>query len=66
MMNALFKIPSPHFLAGGLGRSQSREHARTIRALLSGWSVHEIHALVEEYETLMTIRDLTIEAEIAR
>ena len=52
--------------SGGLGRSQSREHARTIRALLSNWSVHEIHALVEEYETLMTIRDLTIEAEIAR
>lgn len=46
--------------------SKSLDHARVIRDFLSDWNPREICALVDEYETSSALKDLTIQADLAR
>lgn len=42
------------------------DHSKTIREFVSNWSHSEIRSLLEEYEALAALKDLTIQAELAR
>lgn len=41
-------------------------HGRVIRELISDWSPAEVTALLEEYEALAALKDLSVQAELAR
>ncbi len=46
--------------------SRSADHARQMRELLSGWDVRDVNALVEEYEGTATLKELSLQAGLAR
>jgi BTB/POZ domain-containing protein 7 len=46
--------------------SKSCDHGRVIREFVSSWTHAETRSLLEEYEALATLKDLTIQAELAR
>ncbi|XP_066982557.1 BTB/POZ domain-containing protein 7 isoform X2 [Macrobrachium rosenbergii] len=46
--------------------SKSCDHARVIRELVSDWTVREVAALWEEYEASAALKDLTVQADLAR
>lgn len=46
--------------------SKSCDHGRVIREFVSLWTAAEIRSLLEEYEALATLKDLTVQAELAR
>nr|XP_006815499.1 PREDICTED: BTB/POZ domain-containing protein 7-like [Saccoglossus kowalevskii] len=47
-------------------KSSKYDHARIIRDLVSGWSMRDLNALVEEYEATNVLKELTIHANLAR
>lgn len=46
--------------------SKACDHGRMLRELVSDWSALEIAALLEEYEALAALKDLCVQAELAR
>ncbi|XP_076873732.1 BTB/POZ domain-containing protein 7 [Brachyhypopomus gauderio] len=46
--------------------SRSADHARQMRELLSGWDVRDVNALVEEYEGTAALKELSVQAGLAR
>ncbi|CAG5093963.1 Similar to BTBD7: BTB/POZ domain-containing protein 7 (Homo sapiens) [Cotesia congregata] len=46
--------------------SKACDHGRVIRELVSTWSPLEASALLEEYEALAALKDLHVQAELAR
>lgn len=46
--------------------SKACDHGRILRELVSDWSPLEISALLEEYEALQALKDLCVQAELAR
>ncbi|XP_046617499.1 BTB/POZ domain-containing protein 7 isoform X2 [Neodiprion virginianus] len=46
--------------------SKACDHGRVIRELVSSWSPLEAGALLEEYEALAALKDLHVQAELAR
>ncbi|CAH1793168.1 unnamed protein product [Owenia fusiformis] len=46
--------------------SRNFDYAKTIREFTSNWSIRELHALVEEYESSALLKELTIQANLAR
>ncbi|KAA0708611.1 BTB/POZ domain-containing protein 7 [Triplophysa tibetana] len=46
--------------------SRSADHARQMRELLSGWDVRDVNALVEEYEGTAALKELCLQAGLAR
>lgn len=46
--------------------SKSLDHARVIRDFLADWNPREIGALVDEYDTSASLKDLTVQADLAR
>lgn len=47
-------------------QSRSLDHARAMRDLTSSWSIQETSALVEEYEASIALKELTLQASLAR
>ncbi|XP_077998470.1 BTB/POZ domain-containing protein 7-like [Glandiceps talaboti] len=45
---------------------KSHDHARVMRELVSGWNVRDLNALVEEYEATHALKELVIQADLAR
>lgn len=46
--------------------SKACDHGRVIRELVSSWNPLEINGLLEEYEALAALKDLHVQAELAR
>lgn len=46
--------------------SKACDHGRVFREFLSDWSPIEVAALLEEYEALAALKDLSVQAELAR
>ncbi|XP_058811851.1 BTB/POZ domain-containing protein 7 [Topomyia yanbarensis] len=46
--------------------SKACDHGRVLREFVSSWSPMEISALLEEYESLAALKDLSVQAELAR
>ncbi|KAM8782190.1 BTB/POZ domain-containing protein 7 isoform 1-T2 [Rhynchonycteris naso] len=46
--------------------SRSADHAKQMRELLSGWDVRDVNALVEEYEGTSALKELALQASLAR
>ncbi|XP_030378792.1 BTB/POZ domain-containing protein 7 [Scaptodrosophila lebanonensis] len=46
--------------------SKACDHARVLRDFVSDWAPLELAALCEEYEALSALRDLSVQAELAR
>ncbi|XP_066463615.1 BTB/POZ domain-containing protein 7 isoform X2 [Eleutherodactylus coqui] len=46
--------------------SRSADHAKQMRELLSGWDVRDVNALVEEYEGTAALKELSLQANVAR
>lgn len=46
--------------------SKACDHGRMLRELVSDWSALEIASLLEEYEALAALKDLCVQAELAR
>lgn len=46
--------------------SRSADHVRQMRELLSGWDVRDANALVEEYEGTAALKELNLQAGLAR
>ncbi|BES93865.1 BTB POZ domain-containing protein [Nesidiocoris tenuis] len=46
--------------------SKACDHGRVIREAVSDWSGLEVAALLEEYEALAALKDLSVQAELAR
>ncbi|CAH1153456.1 unnamed protein product [Phaedon cochleariae] len=46
--------------------SKACDHGRMLRELVSDWSPLEVAALLEEYEALAALKDLCVQAELAR
>ncbi|XP_029114244.1 BTB/POZ domain-containing protein 7 [Scleropages formosus] len=46
--------------------SRSADHAKQMRELLSGWDVRDANALVEEYEGTAALKELSLQASLAR
>ncbi|RXG51806.1 BTB/POZ domain-containing protein 7 [Armadillidium vulgare] len=74
--NVLFNVEKKRRLAGlatlrkklirRRRSSKSCDHSRVIRELVSNWSVREVTALWEEYEASTALKDLTVQADLAR
>lgn len=47
-------------------RSSKHDHGRVLREFLSNWSPAEMFSLLEEYEALSALKDLSMQAELAR
>lgn len=47
-------------------RSSKHDHGRILREFVSNWSPVELFSLLEEYEALSSLKDLTMQAELAR
>ena len=45
---------------------KSRNYVKHIRELTHSWNTHQINALVEEYESLSALKDLSIQTSLAR
>ncbi|XP_050084335.1 BTB/POZ domain-containing protein 7 [Anopheles aquasalis] len=46
--------------------SKACDHGRVLREFVSSWSPIELSALLEEYESLAALKDLSVQAELAR
>nr|XP_014341920.1 PREDICTED: BTB/POZ domain-containing protein 7 isoform X2 [Latimeria chalumnae] len=46
--------------------NRSADHAKQMRELLSGWDVRDVNALVEEYEGTAALKELSLQASLAR
>lgn len=46
--------------------NRSADHAKQMRELLSGWDVRDVNALVEEYEGTSALKELSLQASVAR
>lgn len=46
--------------------SKACDHGRVLRDFLSDWSPIELASLLEEYEALAALKDLSVQAELAR
>ncbi|XP_057395146.1 BTB/POZ domain-containing protein 7 isoform X2 [Balaenoptera acutorostrata] len=46
--------------------NRSADHAKQMRELLSGWNVRDVNALVEEYEGTSALKELSLQASLAR
>uniref|UniRef100_A0A8D9ACE9 BTB/POZ domain-containing protein 7 n=1 Tax=Cacopsylla melanoneura TaxID=428564 RepID=A0A8D9ACE9_9HEMI len=46
--------------------SKASDHGRVIRELIADWTPLEVSALLEEYEALQALKDLSVQAELAR
>nr|CAD7457462.1 unnamed protein product [Timema tahoe] len=46
--------------------SKACDHGRVLRELVSDWGPLELGALLEEYEALAALKDLSVQAELAR
>lgn len=46
--------------------SKACDHGRVLREFVSSWSPMELSALLEEYESLAALKDLSVQAELAR
>lgn len=46
--------------------SKACDHGRVLREFLSDWSSVELASLLEEYEALAALKDLSVQAELAR
>lgn len=46
--------------------SKTCDHGRMFRELVSDWSTLEVASLLEEYEALAALKDLSVQAELAR
>lgn len=46
--------------------SKTFDHGRVLREFVSNWSPSELLSLLEEYESLSTLKDLSVQAELAR
>ncbi|XP_060036962.1 BTB/POZ domain-containing protein 7 isoform X1 [Erinaceus europaeus] len=46
--------------------TRSADHAKQMRELLSGWDVRDVNALVEEYEGTSALKELSLQASLAR
>ncbi|XP_038401515.1 BTB/POZ domain-containing protein 7 isoform X2 [Canis lupus familiaris] len=46
--------------------NRSADHAKQMRELLSGWDVRDVNALVEEYEGTSALKELSLQASLAR
>ncbi|KYO45483.1 BTB/POZ domain-containing protein 7 [Alligator mississippiensis] len=46
--------------------SRSADHAKQMRELLAGWDVRDVNALVEEYEGTSALKELYLQANLAR
>lgn len=47
-------------------RSSKHDHGRVLREFVSSWSPVELFSLLEEYESLSALKDLSMQAELAR
>jgi BTB/POZ domain-containing protein 7 len=47
-------------------RSSKHDHGRVLREFVSNWSPVELFSLLEEYEALSALKDLSMQAELAR
>lgn len=47
-------------------RSSKHDHGRVLREFVSSWSPVELFSLLEEYEALSALKDLSMQAELAR
>jgi BTB/POZ domain-containing protein 7 len=45
---------------------KTRNYVKHIRELTQSWNTHQINALVEEYESLSALKDLSIQTSLAR
>ncbi|XP_070578490.1 BTB/POZ domain-containing protein 7-like [Ptychodera flava] len=45
---------------------KSHDHARVMRELVSGWNMRDLNMLVEEYEATNALKELAIQANVAR
>ena len=45
---------------------KTRNYVKHIRGLTQSWNTHQINALVEEYESLSALKDLSIQTSLAR
>ncbi|XP_077636996.1 BTB/POZ domain-containing protein 7 [Crocuta crocuta] len=46
--------------------NRSADHAKQMRELLTGWDVRDVNALVEEYEGTSALKELSLQASLAR
>ncbi|XP_006879165.1 PREDICTED: BTB/POZ domain-containing protein 7 isoform X2 [Elephantulus edwardii] len=46
--------------------NRSADHSKQMRELLSGWDVRDVNALVEEYEGTSALKELSLQASLAR
>lgn len=46
--------------------SKASDHGRVIRELIAEWTPLEVSALLEEFEALAALKDLSVQAELAR
>ncbi|KAK4315569.1 hypothetical protein Pmani_013210 [Petrolisthes manimaculis] len=46
--------------------SKSCDHTRVVRELVADWAVGEVAALYQEYEASAALKDLTVQADLAR
>ncbi|GAB6022453.1 hypothetical protein CHUAL_006565 [Chamberlinius hualienensis] len=46
--------------------SKSFDHAKVIKDFVSGWGAWELNALAEEYDAAVALKDLVIQADLAR
>ncbi|XP_049753575.1 BTB/POZ domain-containing protein 7 isoform X2 [Elephas maximus indicus] len=46
--------------------NRSADHAKQMREFLSGWDVRDVNALVEEYEGTSALKELSLQASLAR
>lgn len=44
--------------------SKTCDHSRVLREFVSNWSPTELLSLLEEYESLSTLKDLSVQAEL--
>lgn len=47
-------------------RSSKHDHGKILREFVSNWSPAELFSLLEEYEALSALKDLSMQAELAR
>jgi BTB/POZ domain-containing protein 7 len=47
-------------------RSSKHDHGRVLREFVSNWSPAELFSLLEEYEALSALKDLSMQSELSR
>lgn len=55
-----------HLVRRARRASKSFDHSQVLRDFLSGWSTRDLIQLVEEYESTGLLKELSLQAEIAR